>query len=73
MNCLECNGVNLEFWIVEVEGEVLCIGCFELVLGIEFVGLWGGGIVLEWCGKGFYCVLIVVCVCLVLNWGVCYL
>jgi hypothetical protein len=43
-----------EFWVAEVNGEVVSTGRLELVPGTEFAGVWGGGTVPEWRGKGLY-------------------
>lgn len=70
---LERNGANLELWIAEAEGEVLCTGRLELVPGTEFAGLWGGGTVPEWRGKGLYRALTAARARSALNRGVRYL
>jgi GNAT superfamily N-acetyltransferase len=43
-----------EFWVAEVQGEVVSTGRLEIVPGTEFAGVWGGGTVPEWRGKGIY-------------------
>lgn len=44
----------VEIWVAETPAEVLCTGRLEVVPGSEFAGLWGGGTVPEWRGKGIY-------------------
>lgn len=73
VNRLERNGANLELWIAEAEGEVLCTGRLELVPGTEFAGLWGGGTVPEWRGKGLYRALTAARARSAMNRGVRYL
>lgn len=43
-----------EIWVAEAGGEVVCTGRLEVVPGTEFAGVWGGGTVPEWRGKGVY-------------------
>ncbi|WP_425145106.1 GNAT family N-acetyltransferase [Deinococcus sp.] len=43
-----------EFWVAEVQDEVVSTGRLEIVPGTEFAGVWGGGTVPEWRGKGIY-------------------
>lgn len=43
-----------EFWVAEVQDEVVSTGRLEVVPGTEFAGIWGGGTVPEWRGKGIY-------------------
>jgi hypothetical protein len=43
-----------EYWVAEVPGEVVSTGRLEIVPGTEFAGVWGGGTVPEWRGKGIY-------------------
>lgn len=44
----------VEIWVAEAQGEVICTGRLEAVPDSEFAGLWGGGTVPEWRGKGIY-------------------
>jgi hypothetical protein len=44
----------IEFWVAEVQGEVVSTGRLEIVPGTEFAGVWGGGTVPEWRGRGIY-------------------
>jgi ribosomal protein S18 acetylase RimI-like enzyme len=44
----------IEIWVAEAQGEVVCTGRLEVVLGTEFAGVWGGGTVPEWRGRGIY-------------------
>ena len=43
-----------EFWVVEVDGEVVCAGRLQRVAGTEFAGLWGGACAPPWRGRGLY-------------------
>ncbi|WP_407572717.1 GNAT family N-acetyltransferase [Deinococcus altitudinis] len=45
---------SIEYWIAEIQGEVVSTGRLEVVPGTEFAGVWGGGTVAEWRGKGIY-------------------
>lgn len=44
----------IEIWVAEAQDEVVCTGRLEVVPGTEFAGVWGGGTVPEWRGKGIY-------------------
>lgn len=44
----------VEIWVAEAEGEVICTGRLEVVPDSDFAGLWGGGTVPEWRGRGIY-------------------
>lgn len=48
----------LEVWVAEADGNVICAGRLELVPGTAFAGIWGGGTVPEWRGKGIYRALV---------------
>ncbi|SCD76753.1 Acetyltransferase (GNAT) family protein, partial [Streptomyces sp. Termitarium-T10T-6] len=43
---------------VDGDGEPVCSGRMELYPGTGFAGLWGGGTVAEWRGKGVYRALV---------------
>lgn len=44
----------VEIWVAEAGNETICTGRLEAVPNSEFAGLWGGGTVPEWRGKGIY-------------------
>lgn len=44
----------LEVWMAEVGGEVVGAGRLELVPDSDFAGIWGGGMVPQWRGRGIY-------------------
>lgn len=44
----------IEIWVAEAQDEVVCTGRLEVVPGTEFAGVWGGGTVPEWRGRGIY-------------------
>lgn len=43
---------------VDADGEPVCSGRMELYPGAGFAGLWGGGTVTAWRGKGIYRALV---------------
>ena len=45
---------RVEIWVAEFEREVLCVGRLEFVPDSDFAGLWGGGTLPEWRGKGIH-------------------
>jgi hypothetical protein len=45
---------DVELWVAEADGKPVSAGRLEVVKGTEFAGLWGGGTVTEWRGKGIY-------------------
>lgn len=51
---IEKNAGLVEIWVAETPEEVICTGRLEAVPGSEFAGLWGGGTVPEWRGRGIY-------------------
>lgn len=51
---LERRPDSTELWIAEAGGEVVCAGRLEVVPGSEFAGLWGGGTLAAWRGRGIY-------------------
>lgn len=44
----------LEVWLAEADGEVVGAGRLELVPDSDFAGIWGGGMVPQWRGRGIY-------------------
>lgn len=47
-----------EAWVAEVGDEIVCAGRLEVVPGTEFAGLWGGGTLEQWRGRGIYRALV---------------
>ncbi len=47
-----------EAWIAEADGDVVCAGRLEVVPGTDFAGLWGGGTLESWRGRGIYRALV---------------
>lgn len=45
---------GLDLWLAESGGEVVGAGRLERVVGTDVAGLWGGGVLPEWRGKGIY-------------------
>ncbi|WP_029210598.1 GNAT family N-acetyltransferase [Arsenicicoccus bolidensis] len=45
---------DLELWVAEIDGLVVCTGRIEPVVGTEFAGLWGGATLAQWRGRGIY-------------------
>ncbi|PNY80625.1 GNAT family N-acetyltransferase [Deinococcus koreensis] len=62
-----------ELWVAEAAGEIVCIGQLGVVPGSDFAGLWGGGTLPEWRGKGIYRALTAARARSALNRGVRYL
>lgn len=54
MRRLEKNPGLVEIWVAETSEEVVCVGRLEVVPGSDFAGLWGGGTLPEWRGRGIY-------------------
>lgn len=54
MRRLEKNPGMVELWVAETPEEVVCVGRLEVVPNSEFAGLWGGGTLPEWRGRGIY-------------------
>ncbi|GLY52574.1 GNAT family N-acetyltransferase [Lentzea sp. NBRC 102530] len=52
------NDPNVVAVIAEADGEVVSSSRIEFVPGTEFAGLWGGGTLQAWRGKGIYRALI---------------
>jgi hypothetical protein len=55
---LQHPGRLAEAWVAEVGDEVVCAGRLEVVPGTEFAGLWGGGTLERWRGRGIYRALV---------------
>lgn len=51
---LQQGGDSTEFWIAEVQDEVVTTGRLEVIPGTQCASVWGGGTVPEWRGKGLY-------------------
>lgn len=47
-----------EYWVAEADGEVISSGRLTPVPGTDFAGIWGGGVVPQWRGRGVYCALV---------------
>lgn len=61
-------------WLAEAaDGSVVCSGRLEVVEGTEFAGLWGGGTLAEWRGRGIYRALVAERARAALTMGVTYL
>ncbi|MBX3144238.1 MAG: hypothetical protein KF813_10810 [Trueperaceae bacterium] len=43
-----------QLWVAEANGEMVSSGRLEPIPGTAFAGLWGGGTLSEWRGKGIY-------------------
>lgn len=54
----ELAGGDSEFWIAEVDGQVVCAGRLTVVPGTEFAGIWGGSTLPEFRGRGIYRALV---------------
>ena len=54
MQRLETNPGMVEIWVAETATTVVCVGRLEVVPKSEFAGLWGGGTLPEWRGRGIY-------------------
>ncbi|WP_161883000.1 GNAT family N-acetyltransferase [Deinococcus alpinitundrae] len=51
---IEKGAGQVEVWVAETEREMLCVGRLEIIPGTAFAGLWGGGTLPEWRGRGLY-------------------
>ncbi|PVG84358.1 GNAT family N-acetyltransferase [Nocardioides gansuensis] len=49
---------NAEYWLAEVEGEVVSAGRLNVVPGTGFAGIWGGSTLPGWRGRGIYRALV---------------
>ena len=45
---------DMELWVAEVDGQVVCAGRLEPVDGTDFAGVWGGATRPEFRGRGIY-------------------
>ena len=45
---------GVEIWAAEADGKIIGGGRLDPVPGTDFAGLWSGGILPEWRGKGIY-------------------
>ena len=45
---------EIEAWVAEADGEVICTGRIELVPGTAFAGLYGGATRADWRNRGVY-------------------
>lgn len=45
---------GMELWAASVDGQMVGAGRLEPVAGTEFAGLWGGGVLPEYRGRGIY-------------------
>lgn len=45
---------RVELWVAETAQEMVCVGRLEVIPDTEFAGLWGGGTLPEWRGRGIY-------------------
>ena len=45
---------QVELWVAETPGGVIGVGRLEVVPDTEFAGLWGGGTLPAWRGRGIY-------------------
>ncbi|MCR3747905.1 GNAT family N-acetyltransferase [Lentzea californiensis] len=59
--------------IAEADGKVVSSSRIEIVPGTEFAGLWGGGTLAEWRGKGIYRALVAHRARLAVDRGIKYL
>jgi GNAT superfamily N-acetyltransferase len=60
-------------WVAEADGEVVASGRLEVVPGTAFAGLWGGGTLEPWRGRGIYRALVAARARAALDLGVTYL
>ena len=51
---IERGAGRVGLWVVETPKEVICVGRLEIVPDTEFAGLWGGGTLPAWRGRGVY-------------------
>ena len=45
---------EVELWLAEYDGQVVCAGRLDVVAGTDFAGLWGGATRPHWRGHGLY-------------------
>ena len=51
---IEKGAGRVELWVAETPHDVICVGRLEVVPDTEFAGLWGGGTLPAWRGRGVY-------------------
>ncbi len=49
---------HYQMWFAEVGEQVVGAGTLDIVRRTEFAGLWGGGVVARWWGRGIYRALV---------------
>ncbi|QFP77815.1 GNAT family N-acetyltransferase [Deinococcus sp. AJ005] len=54
MRRIEQGEGRVELWVAETAQEMVCVGRLEVIPDTEFAGLWGGGTLPEWRGRGIY-------------------
>ncbi len=54
MRRLEKGAGRVELWVAETPQEVVCVGRLEVIPNTECAGLWGGGTLPGWRGRGIY-------------------
>lgn len=54
MRRIEGGQGRVELWVAETPQEVVCVGRLDVVPDSEFAGLWGGGTLPGWRGRGLY-------------------
>lgn len=54
MHRIEKGAGLTEVWVAETTQDIVCVGRLEVIPGTEFAGLWGGGTLPEWRGRGLY-------------------
>ncbi|CAM3210053.1 N-acetyltransferase domain-containing protein [Deinococcus saxicola] len=54
MRRIEQGAGRVELWVAETAQEMVCVGRLEVIPDTEFAGLWGGGTLPEWRGRGLY-------------------
>ena len=45
---------DVELWVAEVGGDIIGAGRLECVPDTQFMGIWGGGMLPQWRGRGIY-------------------
>ena len=45
---------GMELWVAEANGQIVSAGRLEPVPGTQFAGIWGGGTLEQWRGRGIY-------------------
>jgi hypothetical protein len=51
---IEQGAGRVELWVAETAQEMICVGRLEVIPDTEFAGLWGGGTLPGWRGRGVY-------------------